>query len=258
MTDHKPSDDAKCVRELTAVTDAEGVYESVELPQPEMRVNEPTIYTSPVTPERHATPATGDQPNTNQPGSANGPDFCGWQLTVEDETWLRRLARSAVELDPSDGNEPRTWEAISPDLTPSRSNMRILAQTYLGNAILLFWHSAFGWSERRQAEHLMAQFERVVGHLGATTRREMLDGLDRSMSRQLGDEWEVFKSIHDVGLWSRPPDPAAVFRVARAIPEELSPEEADRISPDYLDVLRKALEKSEEGDLHLDWRKGGF
>ena len=56
-------------------------------------------------------------------------------------------------------------------------------------------------------------------------------------------------------FWSTPANFDAVLRVAGSVPEEMSPDEADKFGLEFLDTLRDVREGKRNGKDRTDWGK---
>ena len=189
------------------------------------------------------------------------PDQIPEQLSDEDELFFRDLEKMEGGLNdgpfPIGNPHPEESPPDDPrylDFVPDQMDMEQLAHSYLDEAVSLFCFSFFtGWHEEVRACFLMNKFERVAGHLGEEKRREIIDTLDSRRKAADGDQWQVFKYTCKPEFWSTPADFDAVQRVAESVPEEMSPDEADKFGLEFLDTLRAVREGKRNGEHRTDW-----
>ncbi|WP_417737771.1 hypothetical protein [Rosistilla oblonga] len=172
-----------------------------------------------------------------------------------DEDFLR-------ELEAMDNDNPHHvygyGEPDEDEFEPDECDLMQLADSYLQEAVSISCYSfVTGCNEERLAEYMMNRFERVASHLSDAKRRTVIDTVDHQKSASTGDEWQVFKHVCRLGLWSTPANIDAVLRVAESIPEQVSPDQDSHYGPEFLATLR-AVRDAEGGKNGSNWIEEGF
>lgn len=133
---------------------------------------------------------------------------------------------------------------------PDRVDLQILARHYLKEHInwerYSFLTGNQSSSDAAYSHHCYERFKEITGFLGEAAPRKIIDQIDDDMLSEHGDVWHAFKAGCKPGFFSTPHDPLALVRLAKEIPEGKWDEASNHYGVECLQMLRDALESSEE------------
>jgi len=140
-------------------------------------------------------------------------------------------------------------ERAFPEFVPTGGDLKALAHHYLKTFFDIHtFEFCCGTYSTCQALHAVRCFDRfntLCDLLGSDIRREVIDDVERECRRTIDeDAWEAFKTTVKEGFFLKPPDQAAVIRLARAMDGKWD-DAANHYSFEFVKVLQEALKREE-------------
>jgi len=145
-------------------------------------------------------------------------------------------------------------ERTFPEFVPTGDDLKALAHHYLTTFFDIhtfeFCCGTYSPCQSLHAAHCFDRFNTLCELLGPDIRRKVIDDVERECRRTTDeDAWEAFKTTVKEGFFSKPPDHAAVIRLARSMDGRWD-DAANHYSFEFVKVLKEAL-KREDARLSL-------